>query len=109
MRLRSWLSFLLLTGWVWAQPLKQASPVGFPPTPPRHLSNQLRPNARVRVELTLQVDGSIRARILQGSGNLEFDRALIDGWEREWKWNPATQDGHPVPSIRIINYKVNPS
>jgi protein TonB len=50
---------------------------------------------------TVQPDGSIDVKMVQGTGNSILDRLAMDA-ARQWKFAPATKNGVPVLSYRRL-------
>lgn len=105
MRLRNWLSLLLLTSWVWAQPRTDPTPMGmFPELPKTVRAKALKKTVGLR--LFIEVDGSVKAVLEESLGDAECDRELVEAVERKWKWSPATVDGKPVRSVKRLSIRM---
>ena len=64
---------------------------------------------RIVVEVTVDVDGSHEETLIQGSGDAEIDKVVMQAL-RGWKWRPAYRDGEKVKSTKKFQYniRINP-
>jgi TonB family protein len=83
-----------------ARPLSDPNPVLTDEMKQRKL------NARITVNVEVDVDGSHSEEILTGSGDDEVD-ALILKAMRRWKWAPAIVDGSPKKQKFRYRFTIN--
>lgn len=96
MRLRNWLSLLLLlTALVGAQEMVQAKPLNHPNLKWRKFTPV---SVTVRVQLAISKDGVVQVLSTEPDLGREFAEQL----ERGWQWAPATLDGEPVDSVKRV-------
>jgi TonB family protein len=63
-------------------------------------------NANLRVQVTIDVDGSHTEKLLRGSGDDEIDQLVLNAMRR-WKWRAAYKDGEKSKQVLTFQYKIN--
>ena len=104
-------------------PTSESIPVQGLPTHPAHaiqathtvppypsLALRLAHEGNVRLRLTITEQGRVAAaEILNSTGHAELDNAAVAWVQRVWRYQPAVQDGRPVPAtaIVIVTFRLN--
>jgi periplasmic protein TonB len=91
-----------IPGFVAAVPISQAVPAWQPGT---GIVSQLEFSGAVRV--TIDANGKVTDAVMQPSVYPPYDRQILTA-AREWTYRPATQNGKPVASERLVEIVLRP-
>jgi TonB family protein len=86
-----------------AQPIRQAIPTWEPPS--RAYAND-EFNGAVRV--TIGADGKVKTAVIERATHPAYDVRLLQA-ARSWMYKPATRDGKPVESDKVIAVRLQPT